>query len=101
MDEWQHATARDCSSHESIEFLIPPNRELQVSRCYALDIKIFRRVAFLISSIRNFGENGLGDVRAPASSKTSAVRYSRIAEVYTAAFAPMRTLFCVRCFKYL
>lgn len=28
------------------------------------------------------------------------MRYSRIAEVYTAAFAPIRTLFCVRCFRY-
>jgi hypothetical protein len=36
----------------------------------------------------------------PASSSTSAVRYSRIAEVYTAAFAPMRTLCCVRCLRY-
>jgi len=27
------------------------------------------------------------------------VRYSRMAEVYTAAFAPMRSLFCVRCFQ--
>jgi len=41
------------------------------------------------------------DVGAPASSRTSAVRYSRMAEVYTAAFAPIRTLFCVRCFRYL
>ena len=38
---------------------------------------------------------------APASSSTSAVRYSRIAEVYTAAFAPMRTLCWVRCLRYL
>ena len=29
------------------------------------------------------------------------MRYSRIAEVYTAAFAPMRTLYCVRCLRYL
>lgn len=36
---------------------------------------------------------------SPASSRTSAVRYSRIALVYTAALAPIRTLCWVRCLR--
>lgn len=35
----------------------------------------------------------------PANSRTSAVKYSKIADAYTAALAPMRTWFCVRFFK--
>ena len=100
MDKWQHTTACDRSSHQRIEFFVPPNRQLQVSRCDALYTKIFRRIAFT-NNISTLWRKPAERCRAPASSKTSAVRYSRIAEVYTAAFAPMRTLFCVRCFKYL
>jgi hypothetical protein len=36
-----------------------------------------------------------GKIRTPASSRTSAVRYSRTAVTYTAALAPTRILFWV------
>jgi hypothetical protein len=37
----------------------------------------------------------------PASSSTLVVRYSRMAKVYMAAFAPMQKLFCVVAFRHL
>ncbi len=45
MDERQNTTARDRSTHERVEFLVTPNRKLQVPRRDALDTKILRRVA--------------------------------------------------------
>ena len=38
-------------------------------------------------------------INSPASSRTSAVKYSKIALAYTAAFAPIRTWFWVRDFR--
>lgn len=55
-----------------------------MSRCEALDTEIFRHVVFLTGVALDQG-NRPEDV--PASSKISAVRYSRVAEVYTTVIA--------------
>jgi len=45
MDERQNAATSDRGSHERVELLVSPNRELQVPRRDALDTKILRRIA--------------------------------------------------------
>ena len=45
MDERQNAATSDGGSHERVEFLVSPNRKLQVPRRDALDTKILRRIA--------------------------------------------------------
>jgi hypothetical protein len=111
VDKRQNTTASDRSPHEGVELLVPPYRKLQVPRRDALDTEILRRVAFIRKKTAMSTETNVepkkksktprtGKKRGvPASSRTSAVRYSRMAEVYTAAFAPMRTLFCVSCLQ--
>ena len=45
MDERQDATTSNRGAHKRVEFLVSPNRELQVPRRDALDTEILRRVA--------------------------------------------------------
>lgn len=87
----QNTSASNSSSNESIKLLITSNGKLQVARSYTLDTEIFRRVSYIPIKFSKYEQFKVQNY-LPASSNTSAVRYSRIADVYTAALAPIRTL---------
>jgi hypothetical protein len=78
----KNTTTSDGSANERVELFVSTNGELQVTRGDTLDAKILRGVTYVptpMSFSRTGGKEKIGE-GVPASSRTSAVRYSRIAE---------------------
>jgi len=96
MDEGQDASASNGSSDEVVKLLVSSDGKLKVSWCDTLHPKIFRCITCCPLTVKDESHRE----NLPASSKTSATRYSKIADVYTAALAPMRRLRCVLSLRY-
>lgn len=77
VDMWQDTSEGNGSADQSIQLLVTTDGELEVARGYALDLKIFGGILqnVLVASRADIGIGRL----TPASSRTSAVRYSRTA----------------------
>ncbi len=115
----QHTTESDGGTDESVQFLVTADGELKVAGRDTLDLEILGRVLVPcrmlateltsrgrtrarptaqagcmaeVATTREDGQRG-GKRLTPASSRTSAVRYSSTAVTYTAALAPTRILF--------
>ena len=79
VDVGQDTSEGDGGADERVEFLVSADGELQVARCDALDLEILCGV---LRGVSGYGAEGASRPRqelTPASSSTSAVRYSRTA----------------------
>lgn len=81
MNVRQHTTTGDGGADERIEFFISTNGELQVTGRDTLDTEILRGVTWQVRSLDVSRIQAMvGQARyPPASSRTSAVKYSRMA----------------------
>lgn len=73
---WQDTTKRDCCANKSVQFFVTADGELQMARGDTLDLKVLGCVLFIVSASRY---ESRGTKLTPASSRTSAVKYSRTA----------------------
>lgn len=80
VDEWQDTTTRNGGFDQGVEFLISSDSKLQMAGGDALYAKILGCITLIVHSMRRGGKS-MHRLGLPASSNTSAVRYSRIALV--------------------
>ena len=83
IDMWQHTTKGNGGANQSIKLLVAANSKLQVTRGDALDLEVLGSILRIQVSAESKCESqkvSVGQL-TPASSRTSAVRYSNIADV--------------------
>lgn len=80
---------------QGVQLFVPPDGQLQVAWGYTLHLQVLGRVSSQFQHLErrpefSRTEAGRGGLLERGQSVTSAVRYSRMAALYTAAVAPTR-----------
>lgn len=78
VDVWQHTTERDGGADESVKLLVATDSELKVARRNTLHLEILGSILGGVS-LAPHATSKRGGALTPASSRTSAVKYSRTA----------------------
>lgn len=106
---WRHIKATPTSTGDGgfdqrVQLLVPSDGELQVARRYALHLQVLGRVSSQLQDLEQGPELSAARPGGPERTgpgPTSAVRYSRMAALYTAAVAPTRPWLVVLDFRCL
>jgi hypothetical protein len=97
---WKDTSEGNGGTDKCVELFVAADGKLEMAGRDSLDFEVLRGVLEMdVSMAAILGVLGINGRLTPASSRTSAVKYSSTAVTYTAALAPTRILFCVFCFR--